>query len=100
MYATNTITLIAVYNAMCALGLRAPGDLGLCGPDDWGWAHRIGWDWPESLAGGITTFETDPSTMGHEAARLLLTRIQNPSQVREKRYVPVTMRLRASTRLG
>jgi len=100
LYATNTITLIAVYNAMCALGLRAPGDLGLCGPDDWGWAHRIGWDWPESLAGGITTFETDPSTMGHEAARLLLTRIQNPSQVREKRYVPVTMRLRASTRLG
>lgn len=100
IYANNTVTLIAVSNALAELGVKMPGRVGLCGPDDWGWAHRMGWDWTQSLGGGVTTFETDPYGMGFEAAKLMLERIADPSGKKQQRLVPTKLRIRASTRLG
>lgn len=99
VYATNTVTLIAVYNALQELGVVLPGHIGLCGPDDWGWAHRMGWDWPSSLYDGVTTFETNPYDMGYEAARLMLERIAQPTGKKQTRLIPTKLHIRNSTRL-
>lgn len=99
IYATNTVTLIAVNNALEELGVHTPGEAGLCGPDDWGWAHRMGWDWTNTLAGGVTTFETNPHKMGYEAARLMLERIADPTGKKQTRLIPTKLHIRASTRL-
>ncbi len=90
-YATNTVTLLAVYNALTELGVTVGENVGLCGPDDWGWAHRLGWNWTDTLGSGITTFETDPYAMGLEAARLMLERIADPAGKKQVRLVPTVM---------
>lgn len=100
VYASNTVTLIATYNAFKKLGLQIPGDLGLCGPDDWGWAHQMGWEWPEMLGGGITTFETNPYEMGHAAAELMLKRLAEPEREREEIEIPTKLVIRSSTLLN
>lgn len=99
VYATNTVTLIAVNNALEELGARVPGEVGLCGPDDWGWAHRMGWDWTSTLAGGVTTFETNPYQMGYEAAKLMLERINDPAGKKRTCLIPTELQIRASTNL-
>lgn len=100
VYGTNTVTLISTTNAFANLGVSTPDPIGLCGPDDWGWAHRMAWDWATLFSGGLSTFETDPEEMGRSAAELMIERIANPSGRKEQRYVPVKVRLRASTTLG
>ncbi|MEY8437220.1 LacI family DNA-binding transcriptional regulator [Atopobiaceae bacterium 24-176] len=90
-YATNTVTLLAVYNALVELGVTVGDTVGLCGPDDWGWAHRLGWNWVDTLGKGVTTFQTDPFAMGLEAARLMLERIADPTGKKQVRIVPALM---------
>ena len=109
VYATNTVTLIAIFNALVELGFDEHGmvhaadghevRVGLCGPDDWGWAHQMGWDWPSSLCGGVTTFETNPYAMGYEAARLMIERIADPMGKKQTRLIPTQLRVRRSTQL-
>lgn len=99
IYATNTVTLIATYNAIQSMGLRVPLDFGLCAPDDWGWAHQMGWDWTESFANGITTYQTNPELMGRESADLLIRRIEKPHAKKETRLIPTQLKLRESTSL-
>ncbi len=98
-FATNTVVLIAAYNALHGLGVSIPGQAGLCGPDDWGWAHRMGWDWTSDLGGGVTTFATDPYAMGFAAADLMVRRIAEPARRKETRTIPTHLVVRASTML-
>lgn len=97
VYATNTVTLIAAYNAFNELGVLMPHELGLCGPDDWGWAHRMGWNWPDMFDGGITTFVTDPYQMGYEAAKLMIERIADPTGKKRTVELDTKLELRGST---
>lgn len=99
IYATNTVTLIAAYNAIEDAGLKVPDDLGLCGPDDWGWAHRMGWNWPSMLNGGITTFATNPYDMGFAAAELMVQRISDPNGEKRHVEIPTKLEIRGSTLL-
>jgi LacI family kdg operon repressor len=99
IYATNTVTLIATLNAIRKLKLKIPEQIGICGPDDWGWARSMDWDWASTLDVGITTFMTDPYTMGYEAASLMIARIKDPDRKKETRVIPTKLVIRASTKL-
>lgn len=97
--ATNTVTMIATYNAIREMNLTIPDPIGLCGPDDWGWARRMGWDWSATFGKGISTYETDPEEMGKEAAKLVVKRIADPNGQKQQIYTPTTLHLRQSTDL-
>lgn len=100
LYATNTVTIISVYNALQELGVSMPQRVGLCGPDDWGWAHQMGWNWADGLCDGVTTFETNPYAMGYEASQLMIKRIGDPAGKKQTRLIPTKMRIRRSTQLS
>jgi LacI family kdg operon repressor len=98
--AVNSVTLIAIVNAVASLGLSMPGDIGVCGPDDWGWSNALGWDWTSLLGGGITSFKIDPARIGAEAGKLLIERIGDPSAEKRTITIPTELKIGASTMLG
>lgn len=94
-------TAILAINDLMAIGvLRAAGDLGLNVPRDLSLVSFD--DIPEAqyLVPRLTTASKDAVRLGREAARLVLARIQNPNQPRQKIYIPARLILRESTALA
>jgi DNA-binding LacI/PurR family transcriptional regulator len=91
-------TAIIGINDLMAIGvLRAAGDLGLSVPVDLSLASFDDIPVAQYLVPRLTTATKDAVRLGKEAVRLVLNRIQNPGQPRQKIYVPARLILREST---
>ena len=87
--AVNDLMAIGVLRAAGDLGLRVPKDLSLVSFDDIAVAQY--------LVPRLTTASKDSVRLGREAVRLVLERILNPNQPRQKLHIPARLILRDST---
>src|SRR5579859_1763359 len=91
-------TAILVVNDLLAMGaLRAAGDLGLQVPADLSLASYDDIPAAQYLVPRLTTASKDAFRLGQEAARLLLTRLEDPSLSRQTLVVPTRVMIREST---
>lgn len=92
--------IIAINDLMAISVLRAAGDMGLSVPKDLSLVSFD--DIPEAqyLVPRLTTASKDAVRLGREAVRLVLERIQNPNQPRQKIHIPARLILRESTGLA
>ena len=74
VFCVNGVTLINLLKAMQHIGCSITPDMGVCGFDDWDWAPLI--------RPGITTIAKNSYSIGTEAAKILLRRIQNKRKVK------------------
>lgn len=87
--AVNDLMAIGVLRAAADLKLSVPGDISLVSFDDIPVAQY--------LIPRLTTASKDAVRLGREAVRLVLRRIQDPNQPRQKILVPARLILREST---
>jgi LacI family transcriptional regulator, galactose operon repressor len=89
LIAINDLLAIGALRAASLLGLDIPTDLSLVGYDDIPLANY--------LTPSLTTSSKDSVTMGREAVKLLLARIQDPSRPYQKIVIPTRLIIREST---
>jgi LacI family transcriptional regulator len=92
LIAINDLLAIGVLRAAADLGLRVPADLSLVGYDDIPMAKY--------LTPRLTTVSKDAYRLGREAFQLLLERIQNPVQPRQRQVDPARFIIRESTAIA
>jgi LacI family transcriptional regulator len=85
----NDLLAIGALRAIHEAGLRVPDDISLVGFDDI--------DMAAYLNPPLTTVKFDADTVGREAVRLILQRIQEPEREAEQVSIPTQVLLRAST---
>jgi LacI family transcriptional regulator len=91
-------TAVLAINDLMAMGvLRAAGDLGLSVPKDLSLVSFDDIPVAQYLVPRLTTASKDSVRLGREAVRLVLERIQNPNQPRQKLQIPARLILRDST---
>ncbi len=90
--AVNDLMAISLLRAAADLGLSVPRDLSLISFDDIPVANF--------MVPRLTTASKDAVRLGREAVRLILERIKNPNQTRQKIYVPARLIFRESTALA
>ena len=89
LIAINDLLAIGVMRAAKDLGLNIPGDLSVVGFDD---IHISNYLIPR-----LTTVARDAITVGKEAVKLLLARINNPDMPRKILNIPPRLVIREST---
>jgi len=92
--------IIAINDLMAISVLRAAGDLGLTVPRDLSLVSFDDIPVAKYMVPTLTTATKDAVRLGREAVRLVLARIQDPTQPRQKIYVPARLILRESTGLA
>jgi DNA-binding LacI/PurR family transcriptional regulator len=89
IFAANDLTCVGALSAAAALGVRVPEELSLVGFDNSVLARlRALW---------LTSVDGAAREMGHEAARLLLARIEHPDAPGETRLTPPRLEVRGSS---
>jgi LacI family transcriptional regulator len=89
--------LIAISDLLAIGALRAAGDLGLRVPTD---LSLVGYDdirLANYLMPRLTTSSKDAASVGREAVKLLLARIQEPNRPRQRVDIPARLIIREST---
>lgn len=95
IFGVNSVTTVRALHAIMDMGLRVPQDMGICGPDDWNWDSGMNWSTASSVS--ITTMAIDSQSIGREAARMLLRRLNEVEVSAQSYYAPVTLIQREST---
>lgn len=88
--AANDLLALGVYRAAAAAGLACPRDLSVVGHNDMPLADMI--------EPPLTTIRIGPREMGHDAARLMIARIQEPEAAIKRVVLSPSLVVRASTR--
>ncbi|MGW4734167.1 LacI family DNA-binding transcriptional regulator [Streptomyces shenzhenensis] len=89
VFAVNDIASVGVLSAAGELGLRVPGDLSVTGYDNTSIA-RLRHVW-------LTTVDTAPHEVGHQAARFLLDRFERPGGAGRVHLATPTLEIRGTT---
>jgi LacI family transcriptional regulator len=87
--AANDLLALGVYRAISAAGLSCPREMSVVGHNDMPLADMV--DPP------LTTIRIGPREMGHDAARLMIARIQEPSAAIKRVVLSPSLVVRAST---
>jgi LacI family transcriptional regulator len=91
-------TAILAINDLMAIGvLRAAGDLGLRIPEQLSLVSFDDIPMAQYMVPRLTTATKNTVRLGQEAARLVIERIQNPNQPRQKITIPARFIIREST---
>jgi DNA-binding LacI/PurR family transcriptional regulator len=89
VFAANDLTCVGALSAAVALGVRVPEELSLVGFDNSVFARlRALW---------LTSVDTAALDMGHQAAQLLLARIEHPDAPGQVRLTPPRLEVRGSS---
>lgn len=88
IFASNDVMAFGVMEAVRERGLRIPGDISIVGFDNIPQASQV--------APPLTTVSQPLEQMGREAVRMLLQRIDNPSQPLQRRELQTTLIVRHS----
>ena len=89
LIAINDLLAIGALRAASDLGLHVPTDLSLVGYDDIRLANY--------LVPRLTSSSKDAASVGREAVKLLLARIQEPNRPRQRVDIPARLIIREST---
>ena len=89
IFAANDLTCVGALSAAAALGVRVPEELSLVGFDN-SMLARLRALWFTSVDGAA-------QEMGHQAARMLLDRIEHPSAPGQTRLTPPRLEVRGSS---
>jgi DNA-binding LacI/PurR family transcriptional regulator len=89
IFAANDLSCTGALSAAAALGIRVPGELSLVGFDNSSLARlRALW---------LTSVDGTAHAMGQQAARLLLTRIEQPGAPGQTQLMPPRLEVRGSS---
>ena len=89
IFAANDLTCVGALSAAAALGVQVPGELSLVGFDNSVLARlRALW---------LTSVDGAAREMGHQAAQLLLARIEQPDAPGQTRLTPPRLEVRGSS---
>jgi LacI family transcriptional regulator len=87
--AANDLLALGVYRAITAAGLSCPRDISVVGHNDMPLADMV--------EPPLTTIRIGPREMGHDAARLMMARIQEPHAAVKRVVLSPSLVVRAST---
>ena len=87
--AANDLLALGVYRALVAAGLSCPRDISVVGHNDMPLADMV--------EPPLTTIRIGPREMGHDAARLMIARIQEPEAAVKRIVLSPSLVVRAST---
>ncbi len=87
--AANDLLALGVYRAIAAAGLSCPRDISVVGHNDMPLADMV--------EPPLTTIRIGPREMGHDAARLMIARIQEPEAAVKRVVLSPSLVVRAST---
>jgi LacI family transcriptional regulator len=87
--AANDLLALGAYRALAALGLSCPRDISVVGHNDMPLADMV--------EPPLTTIRIGPREMGHDAARLMIARIQEPEAAVKRIVLSPSLVIRAST---
>jgi LacI family transcriptional regulator len=87
--AANDLLALGVYRAITAAGLSCPRDISVVGHNDMPLADMV--------EPPLTTIRIGPREMGHEAARLMIARMQEPDAAVRRIVLSPSLVVRAST---
>ena len=91
IFAVNGVVLLSVLQNIIKLNYNIPKDTAVCGYDNWGWASLI--------PPGITVISQPSYDVGVEAAKMLISRINNKNKKPAMLELPSTLTKRGSTML-
>lgn len=93
--AANDIVALEVINCLIEQGISVPDDISVCGFDDVfdGYFSAVA----RFQDKGLTTIDQPKRVLGQEAARTLLTRINNPYVEIRRTILPVTLQVRGTS---
>jgi LacI family transcriptional regulator len=87
--AANDLLALGAYRAIAAAGLSCPHDISVVGHNDMPLADMV--------EPPLTTIRIGPREMGHDAARLMIARIQEPDAAVKRVVLSPSLVERAST---
>jgi LacI family transcriptional regulator len=92
LFCGNDNTARGAYKALAEAGLSIPDDVAVCGFDDL--------DFASELEPPLTTVRQGVGEIGHEAARTLLSLLENPDSGPRRVLLPTELVVRGSTAAG